>query len=83
MVRPVGARHQKSNLAANLKDIEWCLQNGVSFNLYMFHGGTNFGFMAGSNGGANNYTVDTTSYDYDSALDESGRPRRSTSPSAR
>lgn len=40
----------------------------------MFHGGTNFGFMAGSNGGAKGFTVDTTSYDYDAPLDESGRP---------
>ena len=68
-----GKRHQKSDLASNLKDLEWCLQNDVSFNLYMFHGGTNFAFMAGSNGGASSYTVDTTSYDYDAALDESGR----------
>lgn len=68
-----GKGHQTSSLANNLKDIKWCLENDVSFNLYMFHGGTNFGFMQGANGGANDYNVDTTSYDYDSALNESGR----------
>ena len=68
-----GKGHNTSNIAGNVKDITWCLQNKVSFNLYMFHGGTNFAFMQGSNGGGNDYNVDTTSYDYDSALDESGR----------
>jgi len=68
-----GAPHHTTGIEGHLKDIQWCLKNDVSFNLYMFHGGTNFGFMAGSNGGDNSFTVDTTSYDYDSPLDESGR----------
>lgn len=68
-----GKGHTGSNIQNNVKDIQWCLENNVSFNLYMFHGGTNFGFMQGSNGSANDYNVDTTSYDYDGALDESGR----------
>ena len=68
-----GKRHNRSSVEGNLKDLEWCLRNGVSFNLYMFHGGTNFAFMAGSNGNDSSYEVDTTSYDYDAALDESGR----------
>jgi len=68
-----GNQHAGSNVQGNVRDIEWCLKNGVSFNLYMFHGGTNFGFMQGANGGSNDYGVDVTSYDYDSALNESGR----------
>ena len=68
-----GKRHHRTNVANHVRDIEWCLKNGVSFNLYMFHGGTNFGFLQGSNGGANDYNVDTTSYDYDAPLDEAGR----------
>ncbi|MGV3614479.1 MAG: beta-galactosidase [Fimbriimonas sp.] len=68
-----GKAHHRTNIQNHVRDIEWCLKNGVSFNLYMFHGGTNFGFMQGSNGGANDYNVDVTSYDYDSPLDESGR----------
>jgi beta-galactosidase len=45
-----------------------------SFNLYMFHGGTNFGFTAGANNGGAGYEPDVTSYDYGSPLDEQGRP---------
>ena len=40
----------------------------------MFHGGTSFGWMNGANWDNNRYEPDVTSYDYDSALDESGRP---------
>lgn len=69
-----GKRHHRTSAEGHVRDIKWCLANGVSFNLYMFHGGTNFGFMQGSNGGGDNFDVDTTSYDYDSPLDEAGRP---------
>jgi hypothetical protein len=51
-----------------------------SVNFYMFHGGTNFGFMNGANilgvAGAEvppNYVPDVTSYDYDAPLTESGQ----------
>jgi beta-galactosidase len=40
----------------------------------MFHGGTSFGWMNGANIDGGVYEPDVTSYDYDSALDESGRP---------
>ncbi len=47
------------------------LQMGASVNFYMFHGGTNFGFMNGANyEGKIKPTV--TSYDYDAPLSESG-----------
>ncbi|MBQ7990308.1 MAG: beta-galactosidase [Oscillospiraceae bacterium] len=42
-----------------------------SVNLYMFEGGTNFGFTAGRNSG--NKTADVTSYEYDAPLTEDGR----------
>lgn len=49
------------------------LDAGGSFNMYMFHGGTNFGFMAGANFFANStYKPDITSYDYDAPLSEAG-----------
>jgi beta-galactosidase len=54
-------------------ELEWMLKTGKSVNLYMFHGGTNFGFTAGANYGQG-YEPDVTSYDYDSPLDESGNP---------
>lgn len=48
------------------------MESGISFNYYMFHGGTNFGFTNGANFGSN-YQPDLTSYDYDAPLDEAGR----------
>lgn len=55
------------------KELQWMLENNKSFNLYMFHGGTNFAFYAGANF-SDKYEPDVTSYDYDSPLDEAGRP---------
>lgn len=56
------------------KEYEWMLNQDYSVNLYMFHGGTSFGFMNGANSKTGNYYPDVTSYDYDAPLDESGRP---------
>lgn len=69
-----GERHHRTSVEGHLKDVEWFLKNGVSFNVYMFHGGTSFAFMPGANGDRKSYQPDITSYDYDSPLDESGRP---------
>jgi beta-galactosidase len=49
------------------------LDHDVSFNLYMFDGGTNFGWMNGANNEEDHYLPVTTSYDYDSPVDEAGR----------
>jgi beta-galactosidase len=68
-----GAPHHTrpaEDAAAALDEI---LAAGASVNLYMFHGGTNFGFMNGANcyiGQAYEPTI--TSYDYDSPLSEAG-----------
>lgn len=45
-----------------------------SINLYMFHGGTNFGFMNGSSARLQTDLPQVTSYDYDAILDEAGNP---------
>lgn len=45
---------------------------GYSFNLYMGHGGSNFGFWSGANGGGKSYQPHITSYDYDSPVSENG-----------
>ena len=43
--------------------LEGILRAGASFNMYMFHGGTNFGFMAGANYfEGSHYKPDVTSY---------------------
>src|SRR5690606_16112587 len=56
------------DVAAVFKEI---MEKNISVNFYMFHGGTNFGFM----NGANHYDIyypTITSYDYDSLLTEGG-----------
>ncbi|WP_068784851.1 glycoside hydrolase family 35 protein [Paenibacillus phocaensis] len=49
------------------------LEQGSSINMYMFHGGTNFGFYNGANHIAA-YEPTITSYDYDAPLTEWGDP---------
>jgi beta-galactosidase len=49
------------------------LDAGVSFNFYMIHGGTNFGFTSGANySNDRNIQPDLTSYDYDAPISEAG-----------
>ena len=69
-----GTRHANTNGQQQADEIAWMLAQGYSFNLYMFHGGTSFGYMSGANFDRNGYKPDVSSYDYDSALDEAGRP---------
>lgn len=57
-----------------LNDLDWILSNNNSFSLYMFHGGTNWGFDNGAIWGSSYLEAVTTSYDYGAPLDESGRP---------
>ena len=44
------------------------LAAGANVNIYMFHGGTSFGFSAGSNSGP--FLATPTSYDYDAPISE-------------
>ncbi len=69
-----GEIHHRGNNQDLIEGVQWMLSNGVSFNLYMFHGGTSFGFTNGANFNKA-YEPDVTSYDYDAPLDEAGRPR--------
>ncbi len=68
-----GSKHHTKALAPFIKEIEWMLENEVSFNVYMLHGGSNFGFSSGANWSSGQYSADTTSYDYDAPMDETGR----------
>ena len=71
-----GDRHAHTNTEAQAANLAWMLAQGASVSIYMFHGGTSFGWMNGANSDdtKKNYQPDVTSYDYDAALDESGRP---------
>jgi beta-galactosidase len=70
-----GETHHTVGLDDVTKELHWMISRGISVNLYMFHGGTSFGFMAGANQDRN-YQPDISSYDYDALLDEAGRPTR-------
>ncbi|KAF7389061.1 hypothetical protein HZH66_010198 [Vespula vulgaris] len=63
-------------VAANTvqKKLDEMLALGASVNIYMFYGGTNFGFTSGANGDAKTYSPQLTSYDYDAPLTEAGDP---------
>src|SRR6185312_3447135 len=69
-----GAKHAHTSAQEEAANLAWMLRNGYSVSIYMFHGGTSFGWMNGANSNGSNYEPDVTSYDYDAALDESGRP---------
>lgn len=59
-----------SNIA---RQTEKYLQNDVSINFYMVHGGTNFGFSSGANyDKKRDIQPDLTSYDYDAPISEAG-----------
>jgi beta-galactosidase len=69
-----GHPHQTRPLETQLEDLDYILHRGNGINLYMFHGGTSFGFMSGANWNNNTYFSDVTSYDYGAPLDEAGHP---------
>ncbi|HEY4145498.1 beta-galactosidase family protein [Pinirhizobacter sp.] len=68
-----GEPHHTRSPEMAARVVDWFLSQGISFNLYMVDGGSNFGWMAGANGGAASYMPTTTSYDYDAPIDEAGR----------
>lgn len=67
-----GEKHHDTNTEQQAQELDWILSQGYSINLYMFHGGTSFGFMNGANWDHKTYEPDVTSYDYDSPVSESG-----------
>jgi hypothetical protein len=56
-----------------VKDLKWLMDNKKSFNIYVIHGGTNFGWTAGANF-YDVYQPHITSYDYDAPINEMGQP---------
>ena len=68
-----GAHHHTTGAAEAAAELDELLATGASVSLYMFHGGTNFGFTNGAND-KGVYQPTVTSYDYDAPLTESGEP---------
>jgi beta-galactosidase len=64
-----GPRGKQKSVATQIKDTQWLLDRHLSFCLYLFDGGTNFGFSKGANG----WQPVQTTYDYDAPVDELGR----------
>ncbi len=62
------------SIQRSVEALDELLRLGASVNFYMFHGGTNFGFMNGANLDNGVYHSAVTSYDYASPLDEAGDP---------
>ena len=70
-----GEKWARPDTVELLKEVKFLMDNKKSFNLYVIHGGTNFGFYAGANnGGKGGYEPDITSYDYDAPINEQGQP---------
>ncbi|XP_075459493.1 beta-galactosidase-1-like protein 2 isoform X2 [Ascaphus truei] len=66
-----GGDHHVYDVDQMVSTVSEVLNKGASINLYMFHGGTNFGFMSGALH-FHEYRSDVTSYDYDAPLTEAG-----------
>jgi len=66
-----GASHETRPAADMIAGIDEMLSKGISFSLYMTHGGTNWGHWAGAN--SPGFAPDVTSYDYDAPISESGQ----------
>lgn len=68
-------KYQKPDKANILKEVTYLMEHKRSFNLYVIHGGTNFGFNAGANAFTpTQFQPDITSYDYDAPINERGEP---------
>ena len=66
-----GARHETRPSKDMVAGMDEMLSKGISFSLYMTHGGTSFGHWAGAN--SPGFAPDVTSYDYDAPINEYGQ----------
>ena len=71
-----GEPHHTRDAADAAAALDEILASGASVNVYMFHGGTSFGFMNGANTDleTRRYQPTVNSYDYDAPLSEDGLP---------
>lgn len=66
-----GGRHETRGSKQMVDGLREMLDKGISFSLYMTHGGTNWGHWAGAN--SPGFAPDVTSYDYDAPINEAGQ----------
>lgn len=66
-----GGRHETRDSKDMVAGLREMLEKGISFSLYMTHGGTSFGHWAGAN--SPGFAPDVTSYDYDAPINEYGQ----------
>ena len=64
--------HHTRTVESITADTKELLDTGASLNFYLFHGGTNFGFLNGANHTDGQYLPTVTSYDYCALLSECG-----------
>ncbi|MBR2358959.1 MAG: beta-galactosidase [Bacteroidaceae bacterium] len=65
-----GGRHETRDSKDMVAGLREMLEKGISFSLYMTHGGTSFAHWAGAN--SPGFAPDVTSYDYDAPINEYG-----------
>nr|XP_033802410.1 beta-galactosidase-1-like protein isoform X2 [Geotrypetes seraphini] len=68
-----GSNHSTSSPEKVTQTLYDMLEIGANVNMYMFEGGTNFGYWSGADY-KSKYLPVTTSYDYDAPLSEAGDP---------
>ncbi len=66
-----GGRHETRDSKEMVGGLKEMLDKGISFSLYMTHGGTSWGHWAGAN--SPGFSPDVTSYDYDAPVNEAGQ----------
>ncbi len=69
-----GDKWPESDSARLMNEVKFLMDNKKSFNLYVIHGGTNFGFSAGAASLNNGYSPIATSYNFNAPVNEQGRP---------
>ncbi|MEI8063793.1 MAG: beta-galactosidase, partial [Verrucomicrobiota bacterium] len=66
-----GERKHRKDTGMIVRDLTAFLKKGFSYNIYVIHGGTSFGFVAGAN--VPGYQPDITEYDYDCPIGPAGQ----------
>jgi beta-galactosidase len=70
-----GKQHHTSPVEDFVNHLDSIFYHGISLNMYMAHGGSNFAFMNGANYDTYMpYQSQTQSYDYDAPINEAGNP---------